>query len=138
MSDYEMFSTFTEIWNTVWLIFTVHTTVTFAFLVAGYLIADKLSSKMITVVVSMYSMVFGWCLLSIDRFTANGLALGFEIKRSVEMGNSELDWTTMANEPDSVLLLLPVIIWIVFLGSYAGSIVFLFYQRHAKGEKNSS
>ncbi len=56
MSDCEMFSAFTKIWNTVWLISTVDTTTPFASLVAGDFFADKLSSERITVVVSMYSI----------------------------------------------------------------------------------
>ena len=82
MTDYEMISAFTAFWNMVWVIFAAYVSITFAFLVVGYLIASKLVSRMVGLVVGLYTLVSLWCMVGINRFVTNAMNLGAEIKRA--------------------------------------------------------
>lgn len=131
MTDYEMISAFSEIWSTAWAVFAVYITVTFAFLVTGYVVAKQLAPKIVRLILILYTVVAIWCFAGVERFARNGVNLGFEIKSSVQLGESGLAWTTMANEPDFMLSAVPILIWAIFLATYAGSVYFFFYQRNS-------
>ena len=45
MTDFEMLNAFNDLWDTVFTVFSVYATVTFAFLVASYMVADKLKTN---------------------------------------------------------------------------------------------
>jgi len=123
-----MISAFSEVWSTSWSVFAVYISITFAFLVTGYLVAGQLAPKIISIVIILYTFVAIWCFAGAERFARNGVNLGFEIKAAVEAGESSLGWTTMANEPDFMLSIVPSLFWIIFLVTYCGS-VFFFHQR---------
>lgn len=86
MSDYELFNTFTEIRNLVWVIFTVCLSVTFGFIVAGYLVASRLERTMVSLVFGLYSLVAGWCFVAIERFATNDVRIAAEIRENVDAG----------------------------------------------------
>jgi L-lactate permease len=129
MSDYELYSAFAETWSVIWLIFATYLTVTFAFLVVGYLVSRHLTPAMVSLVVALYSLVSAWCAFAINRWVTTAVAMTDEIKRLVVQGESTLGWTTMATTPDVATAAIPFVLLFITVGAYAGSIVFFFHQR---------
>ena len=129
MTDYEMISTFTEFWNLVWVIFAAYVSITFAFLVVGYLISKKLASRMVGLVVGLYTLVALWCMVGINRFVTNAINLANEIKRVVEAGDSSLNWSVIVNQPDLVPTIVPILVMTVVVAGYVAAVVFFFHQR---------
>lgn len=136
MTDFEMLSEFNEYWDTVFMIFSVYVTVTFAFLVASYMVADKLKSGMVWVVIGLYTISSVWLNIGMNRFAAMAGLVGAEIKRSVINGQSSLNWTTLMHEPDYVLSLASYLIMVFPIFIYIGALIFFFYQRHKGLEIN--
>jgi hypothetical protein len=129
LTDYELFSAFAEAWTLVWLIFATYLTVTFAFLVAGYLVSHSLKPAMATLVVGLYSLVALWCTFGINRWVTTAASMTREIQRAVAEDGSTLGWTTMATTPESVTGAIPLLLLVICVGAYAGAVVFFFYQR---------
>ena len=133
MSDYELYSGFAETWSVIWLIFATYLTVTFAFLVAGYLIANKLKPSMVTLLIVLYSLVSLWCSFAINRWVVTAVRMIREMKRLVANGESTLGWTTMVTTPDIATGAIPFVLLAITIGAYTGSLVFFFHQRRTKG-----
>ena len=129
MTDYEMFSGLTESINTLWTIFTAYVSIVFAFLVASYLVAKKLASQMVSLVVALYTLVALWALFGLNRTSLTITALTAEIKRAVLESESSLGWHPAVATPDVVFVALPAAISFVAIIAYVGSIVFFFHQR---------
>ncbi len=132
MSDYELFNTFTEIWNLVWVIFTVYLSVTFGFIVAGYLVASRLERMMVSLVIGLYSLVAAWCFVAIERFATNGVRIATDIREKVDAGQSSLGWTTMATEPADQIAVVRFLILALLILTFAGSIAFFILQRRSR------
>jgi len=132
MSDYELFNTFTEIWNLVWVIFTVYLSVTFGFIVAGYLVAGRLDRIMVSLVIGLYSLVAVWCFVAIERFATNGVRIASDIRTKVDAGESSLGWTTIATEPADQIPVVRLLILALLIVSFAGSIAFFLHQRRSR------
>ena len=129
MTDYEMLSVFTEFWNIIWVIFATYLSVTFAFLVVGYLVATKLKPMMVSLIVALYSLVALWCTFGINRFVVNAPELSREIKRAVVESESTLGWSAVATTPEFVISAIPIILLVLTVAAYAGSVAFSFHQR---------
>ena len=132
MTDYELYSAFADTWSVIWLIFATYLTVTFAFLVAGYLVSKKLKSSMVALIVGLYSLVALWCTFGINRWVTTAAQMTREIQRAVAAGESTLGWTTMATTPQFVTGAIPVVLLVITVGAYAGSVVFFVHQRRTK------
>ncbi len=135
MTDYEMMSLFQEITNTTWTVFATYVSIVFAFLVAGYLVSNRLAPRIVSVVVTLYSLVALLSVISLNRASSNGMALAAEIKRAVQENDSSLSWVQIS--PDAVLSTLPVLITTVAIVAYAGSLIFFFHQRKFSGPNRS-
>jgi len=57
MTDHELLSTFIEFTNTLWTIFATYVSIVFAFLVAAYLVSSRLTPKVVSLVITLYSLV---------------------------------------------------------------------------------
>lgn len=132
MVDYELFNTFTEIWNLVWVLFTVYLSVTFGFIVASYLVEDQLKRSMVSRVVGLYSLVAAWCFVAIERFATNGVRIAIDTRAKVDAGESSLAWTTMATEPADRLAVVRLVILALPILPFAGSIAFFALQRRSR------
>ena len=75
MTDFELFMAVTEAWNTVYSMFSIYLSVTFAFLVAGHLIASQLKPGMVSVVVVLYTIAVSTSGLSTERYIHNALGI---------------------------------------------------------------
>ena len=131
MSDFELMYLFNDATNVVLAYFSLYLSIVFAFLVCSYLVADKLTRHMAITVVILYSVTTLFTGYSLNRFAQNTTNLGLEIMRLIESGQSQLTWTTLAQDIDTKggLIFYPVAIILVVLISYFGSLLFFFYQR---------
>ncbi len=134
MTDYELFSAFAEAWTLVWLIFATYLTVTFAFLVAGYLVSQSPKPAVATLVVGLYSLVAMWCTFGINRWVATAASMTREIQRAVAEDGSTLAWTTMATTPELVTGTIPRLLLVICVGAYAGAVILLFINVSSKHE----
>ena len=113
----------------LWQIFAVYVSVVFAFLIASYLVSDKLAPKMVSVVISLYSLVAVWSLFGISRTSATVISLAGEIKQLVSAGGSSLGWHPAVATPDLAFALIQVLIVAIAVFAYIASMVFFFHQR---------
>ena len=129
MTDAELLNAFTDFVNTAWMIFTAYVSIVFAYLVAGYLISNKLGSKMVLLVSSIYTLVAVWAIFAINTNLQSISAAASEIRRVVREGESSLGWLPVVNVPQFLDSAIPIVVTLITIGAYAGSIVFFFYQR---------
>ena len=129
MTDYELVSLLIEFINTTWVIFATYVSIVFAFLVAGYFVSEKLAPKMISLVVSLYTLVALWSVFALNRNVVAIGAAADEIKRVLLEGDSTLDWVPVAATPDFLTPVIPILVTGLAIVAYAGSIFFFFYQR---------
>ena len=130
MTDAELLSAFSSFVNTSWMIFTAYVSIIFAYLVAGYLISSKLGSKMVILVSTIYTLVAMWAIFAINTNLQSISAAASEIRRVVREGESTLDWLPVVKIPEFLDATVPIIVTLITIGAYVGSIVFFFYQRH--------
>jgi hypothetical protein len=132
MTDYELLSVFIAFTNTVWMIFAAYVSIVFAFIVAAYLAAHRLTSRVVRLVVSLYSAVSLWSVWAVHQ---NALAISDtvrEMKRVVAENGSSLNWVPQLDIPDPMIPVIPWLITTLAAFAYLGSIVFFFYQRRAE------
>ncbi len=129
MSDHELLSTFIAFTNTLWMIFATYVSIVFAFIVAAYLVADRLTPRVVSLVVTLYSLVSFWSVWAISQNAGAVAATVSEMKRVVEENDSTLGWVPQVSIADFLIPTLPRVITGLAFVAYAGSIVFFFYQR---------
>lgn len=129
MTDYEMLSITVELVNTVWAIFATYVSIVFAFLVASYLVAQKLAPRIVSIVITLYTLVALWAVFGLNRTMASLSAAIGEIKRAVLANSSSLDWYPGASIPDVISSAFPILITIIAVIAYFGSLAFFFHQR---------
>lgn len=129
MTDYEMLSILIEFASTIWTVFATYVSIVFAFLVVSYLVSSKLKPELISIVVALYTLVALWASWVLNRGSASLVALVAEMKRSIQDGTSSLGWHPAAATPDFLLAVIPVLVTLVALLAYIGSLVFFYYQR---------
>ena len=137
MSDFELMYLFNDATNVVTNYFSLYITIVFAFLVCAYLVADKLSRHMVYIIIALYTIISLSIGYTLNRFTQNVTNLGLEIMRLIETGQSQLTWSTLADDIDNPagLMFYPTTMIIVVLISYTGSLLFFFYQRRQARDK---
>ena len=129
MTDYELLSIFIEFINTTWTIFATYVSVVFAFLVAGYLVSKKLSSSIVSTVVTLYTLVAFWSIFALNRnVVAIGAAVA-EINRAILEDGSSLGWLPAIASADFLTPVIPFLVTSLAIVAYLGSIFFFFYQR---------
>ncbi len=132
MTDYELLSIFIEFTNTVWTIFATYVSIVFAFIIAAYLVSSRLTSNVVALVLSLYSLVSFWSIWAISQNAYAIAASVGEMKRVAQESNSSLGWVPQTAIPDFMIPILPILITSLAFVVYAGSIVFFFYQRRIK------
>jgi hypothetical protein len=132
MTDYEILSALNASISTLWTIFATYVSIVFAFLVAGYLTASELASRIVWVVVTVYTLVALWAIFGLNRTAASLIATSFEIKRAVLESGSSLGWHPIVKTPDLFLRGVPILVTAIAVAAYVGSMVFFFYERKAR------
>jgi hypothetical protein len=133
MTDYEFIATFTEFVNTTWTIFGIYVSIVFAFIVASYFAASKLTSIVVSLVITLYTLVVVW---SVWGISMNAIAISAtvgEMRRRLVVDESfTLGWLPILGIPEFLLPVIPILITSLAVVVYTGSIVFFFYQRRTE------
>ena len=129
MTDYELLSILAEFINATWMVFATYVSIVFAFLVAGYLVSNRLTKRMISIVITIYTLVALWSLWGLNRNIATVTAIVAEIKRAVREDGSSLGWVPAVGTPDFLFPIVPILVTMLAVVAYAGSIAFFFHQR---------
>ena len=132
MTDYEIVSALTDSLTLLWTIFATYVSIVFAFLVASYLVARKLASGIVWLVLTLYTVVSVWAVFGLSRTSSTVIGLASEIKRMALEPGSTLGWHTAVSTPDVLFSVIVTVNGSVGLIAYVGSIVFFFHQRHSK------
>ena len=132
MTDYELLSVFIEFTSNTWAIFATYVSIVFAFIVASYLVSKRLTSRVVSLVIALYSLVSFWSVWAISSQATLISATVGEMKRVVQDNQSSLGWVPVLTIPDFVVPIVPILITSLATAAYAGSIVFFFY--HRKGD----
>ena len=129
MSDYELLSVFMYSVETLWTVFSTFISVVFAFLVVSYLAADKLQKSLAAIVMALYTLVVLWATWALSRTSASVSAAAGEMKARVQDGGSTLGWHPATHTPEFVIDAIPVVITLIAILSYIGSVFFFYVQR---------
>lgn len=129
MTDFELVTIFVEFVNTAWIIFGTFVSIVFAFIVASHLAARQLSSRLVSLVITLYTLVAFWSIWGISMQVSSISAVAGEMRRRLNEGNSSLEWLPVLGMSDSMSTLVPYLITLLVVVVYLGSLVFFFYQR---------
>ena len=131
MTDFELLTILIEFINTTWMIFATYVSIVFAFLIVGYLVAKKLTPKIISLVITLYTLVALWSVFALNRNVVSIGAAAAEINRAVQEGDSSLGWVPASAALDFMAPVIPVLVTGLAIVAYIGSILFFFYQRRS-------
>ena len=132
MTDYELISLFTEYLAALQTAFMNYVAVLFAFLIAAYLIADKLESRMVVVVVALFTLVTLQQAAPVIGAGYDCAALGSQIVERAAADPAGIGWigaATSLSDAVGIPLVRFGSIAVVIL-SYIGGLIFFFHQRH--------
>jgi hypothetical protein len=131
MTDYEVASLFVETVEALQSAFTNYVAVLSGFLIAGYLIADKLESRMVVIVITLFTLVVlqqGNIVIGLEYGSASLLG---QISAQASEASSNLGYHGGATELGSgigwVILRFSALAVLIF--SYIGGLIFFFHQR---------
>ena len=131
MSDYEVLDLFYVIIEALQASVMNYVAVLFAFLIASYLIADKLESSMVFVVVGLFTVVVFQQASPIIGFGNDMAGIGNLIGMRAAVDSSTLSWHGAAQPWGSAAIYtLQYAAIAVLFCSYIGALVFFFHQRH--------
>ncbi len=137
MTDYELLTVLIEFINIVWTIFATYVSIVFAFIVAGHLVAKKLTPRVVSLVITLYTLVALWSVWGISMNAFAILATGDELKRRSVEDSSSLGWLPMLEMSDFMRSAVPFLITLLVFVVYVGSIIFFFYQRRVEQPSNT-
>jgi uncharacterized membrane protein YhaH (DUF805 family) len=132
MTDYELLTIFIEFVNTTWIIFATYVSIVFAFIVASHLVASQLTSREVSLVITLYTLVSIWSVWGISMNAISIAATSGEMKRRLLEDSSSLGWLHLLAMPDFMRSIMPFLITLLVVVVYVGSIVFFFCQRRAE------
>ena len=131
MSDYELVSLFAEYNGQLQTTLMNYVAVLFAFLIAGYLAADNLELRMVSIIVGLFTLVALPQVINAMGFGHDVAALASQIAVRAAEGSSDVGWhgtTTWLGSTGVPVFRATTII--VIVPSYIGALIFFFHQRH--------
>ena len=138
MTDYELLTVTIEFINIVWAIFATYVSIVFAFIVASHLVAKKLTPRVVSLVITLYTLVAVWAVWGISMNVFAISATGAEMKRRLVEESSSLGWLPMLEMPDIMRSTIPFLITLLGIVVYAGSIIFFFNKRREEQPSETS
>jgi len=138
MTDFELLSIFIAFTNTVWMIFATYVSIVFAFIVAAYLVARRLSGQVVHLIIALYSVVSLWSIWAIRQNAVAISATVEEMKRVVAENGSSLGWVPQLAIPESMIPVVPWLITLLAVVAYVGSVFFFFFQRRIGAPSGSA
>lgn len=127
MTDFEILSLFSEFAVNTQDTFVNYVGVLSAFIVAAYLVADKLSRTMVVAIIGLFSLV------ALQQGTALLLHWGDQVGLLGEIrGREALGWHGANRVSPSVGLIFYTTYFATVFGGYVGALVFFFDRRRRK------
>jgi hypothetical protein len=131
MSDYELVSFFVANVEGLQTSMMNYVAVLFAFLIAAYLIADKLESSMVAVAIGLFTLVTLQQASPIIGFGHDAAALAVQIATRAAEDPSSVGWhgaaTPLGSTGTPILRFSTIVVLVL---SYIGALIFFFHQRH--------
>jgi hypothetical protein len=100
------------------------------FIVVSYLVADRLTAALATIVVTLYTLACGIFIVRMIFLRRDFSALHSHIVELQASGSIEMPW--FGSNPPWGSEVISGLIWAVSVGGYAGSVLFFFVQRNAR------
>jgi len=127
MTDYEILSLFSEFAGNTQDTFINYVGVLTAFIVAGYLVADKLTKMMLVILVALFSIV------AIQQGTALLLHWGDQAGLLAEIqAREELSWHGAHRAPPWASGIFYATYFLAVFGGYIGALIFFFDRRRGE------
>ena len=131
MTDYELINMFVEHMTLLQTILMNYVAVLFAFLIAAYLIAAKLESGMVFIIVGLFTLVALPQAINVIGIGYDTAAIAGQIASRAMQDSSGVGWhgtTTWLGTIGITILRASVLLVLVL--SYLGGLIFFFHQRH--------
>ncbi len=132
MTDYELITFFYEGVNSLQVAFMNYVAVLFAFLIAAYLVAARLESSMVFIIVGLFTLVILQQSVTLVGFGYDVAALLSQIAARASEDPTGVGWhggaTPLAGAVGAPVLRFSGAVIMIF--SYIGGLVFFFHQRH--------
>ena len=138
MTDYELLTIFIEFVNTTWTIFATYVSIVFAFIIASHLVASQLTPKVVSLVITLYTLVAIWSVWGISMNANSISATVGEMKRRLLVDSSSFGWLPILEMSEFVRTIIPFLITLLAFVVYVGSIAFFFSQRRAERPTETS
>ena len=127
MTDYEILSLFGEFATNTQDTFINYVSILSAFIIASYLVANKLTNRMAVVLIGLFSMV------AIQQGTALLLHWNDQLGLLAEIrGRDELGWHGANRAPAWFGLVFYATYFVTVFGGYIGSLIFFFERRRVR------
>jgi hypothetical protein len=127
MTDFEILSLFGEFGTNIQDAFVNYVGVLSAFIVASYLVANKLTTRMSVVLIGLFSVV------ALQQGAALLLYWGDQVGLLAEMrGRDTLSWHGAHRAPPSIGLVFYATYFVTVFGGYVGALVFFLDRRRRK------
>ncbi len=130
MTDYELIALFTQVATTLQTTVMNFVAVLFAFLIAAYLIAGKLETKIVFIVVVLFTLITVNLTINAFGFGTDFVGLARQVAERAAQDPSGLGWHGTATTSHAVLPFLQFSPAAVVILSYLGGLAFFFHQRH--------
>ena len=131
MSDYELIDLLYQNISVLQTVIMNFVAVLFAFLIAGYLVADKLGSRIVLIIVALFTIVALQQALATIGVAHDFVGLIGLLADRASQDSSNLGWHSSTLSIKGVGQ--PVLHYgptIVIIFSYIGGLIFFFHQRH--------
>ncbi len=130
MSDFELVYMFTEDVNSLETAFMNFIAMLTAFLVAGYLVADKLKPSMVFIIVTLFTLAVLQQVLNLFAFQGDLTRITQEMLSRVAEGQSGISWHGSTRHPSIIKRFMAFNPMAVTVFGYFGALIFFFHQRH--------
>jgi len=126
MTEYELVDTFYTIATFADQLIASFITFLFAFLIASYLVSAKLDSRMVVIVIALYSFMALRYVLIYYNATGDMIPLADTLMELRIRGDSSLDWLEIGGGMQMMHIGTSLAMFL----SFAASILFFFFMRH--------
>lgn len=132
MSAYELASLYSDYSVTLFALFTIYYSVTFAFIIASYFVARELSRPMAGLVISLFMVTMALAIYQQALLVFSGIALGKKLAELAAYPQTDLEWHAMTHAPTIVLDIMPWAFNAANVIIYLGAIYFFFACRQGR------
>ncbi len=132
MTEFELVYLFNETVNSLQTSFMNYVAVLFAFLIGAYLVADKLETRIVVVVIALFTVVTLQQATPIFGHGYDVAAIATQVAMDASDASSAIRWHSAAQPWGTGII--PTFRFgtmVILVLSYIGAIIFFFQQRHA-------